>query len=588
MKIIYLKIENYRNLSGLEIHLNPHNNFIVGENNLGKSNFLQLLSTLFTRKSFNRDDFTNITDPIEVAFTLELEEVEIGLFDDLFDPTDASKINIKAVQNTIDDPIDFWHIESNTRIPASMVKFLNFLYYDSVRNPSSELSFNKSKGVGKFLHHVIIKHLENSGETDGDFVDAGMTDDLAAFVNSVICKVKAFSQYSITAEVERDVENLLSRILILKDGNDKYIHQSGYGVQFLAIITLAILQKILETIELKRDRGIFEYNEPEGDAEVKKAISLIIGFDEPEIHLHPYLQRSLVKYINKILTNQEEDFSELLQSIFGLNKVIGQSIIATHSPSIILNDYTEVMRFYKTGATVSVVSGTQVTIEAKLKKHLDMQFPFLKEAFFARFVLVVEGVTEYSALPSFGMKLGYDFDEYGISVIEAGGKESVEPILTLLGKFHIPCLGIVDKDEDPVTTNPLIRQTTKRDFEVEIISSLMDSGKEDSLKQIVNDYTGAPIDEHSGEIIYTTFQTGLLEKNKNKYSSFINPATVIAGNLRLSAIPPAETELKKLWYLTWFLKKKDIVLGGIIGENLSDAEIPQVYKDIINDAILLS
>jgi len=588
MKIIYLKIENYRNLSGLEIHLNPHNNFIVGENNLGKSNFLQLLSTLFTRKSFKRDDFTEITDPIEVAFTLELEEVEIGLFDDLFDPTDASKINIKAIQNTIDDPIDFWHVESNTRIPASMVKFLNFLYYDSVRNPSSELSFNKSKGVGKFLHHVIIKHLENSGETDGDFVDAGMTDNLAVFVNSVICKVKAFSQYSITAEVERDVENLLSRILILKDGNDKYIHQSGYGVQFLAIITLAILQKILETIELKRDRGIFEYNEPEGDDEVKKAISLIIGFDEPEIHLHPYLQRSLVKYINKILTNQEEDFAELLQSIFGLNKVIGQSIIATHSPSIILNDYTEVMRFYKTGATVSVISGTQVTIEAKLKKHLDMQFPFLKEAFFARFVLVVEGITEYSALPSFGMKLGYDFDEYGISVIEAGGKESVEPILKLLEKFHIPCLGIVDKDEDPVTTNPLIRQTTKRDFEVEVISFLMDSGKENILKQIVNDYTGAPVDEHSGEIIYTTFQTGLLEKNKTKYSSFINPATVIAGNLRLSAIPPAETELKKLWYLTFFLKKKDIVLGGIIGENLSDAEIPQVYKDIINDAILLS
>ena len=134
----------------------------------------------------------------------------------------------------------------------------------------------------------------------------------------------------------------------------------------------------------------------------------------------------------------------------------------------------------------------------------------------------------------------------------------------------------------------MIRQTTKRDFEVEVISFLMDSGKENILKQIVNDYTGAPVDEHSGEIIYTTFQTGLLEKNKTKYSSFINPATVIAGNLRLSAIPPAETELKKLWYLTFFLKKKDIVLGGIIGENLSDAEIPQVYKDIINDAILLS
>lgn len=588
MKITYIDISNYRNLSGLKVFLNPNNNFIVGENNLGKSNFLQLLNILFKRKSFYRDDFSDIEKPIEIIFTLQLDEIEIGIFDDLFDPVDSSKVNIKATQNTVDDPIDFWHVESNTRIPSSMVKFLNFLYYDSIRNPSDELSFNKSKGVGKFLHHIIIKHLENSGETDGDFVDEVRTDSLAAFVNSVICKVKAFSQYSITAEVERNVENLLSRILILKDGNNQYIHQSGYGVQFLAIITLAILQKVLETIELKRDIGIFEYKEPESSEEVQKAMSLVIGFDEPEIHLHPYLQRSLVKYINKILTNEETDFLDLLQSIFGLNKVIGQSIIATHSPNIVLNDYTEVIRFYKDGNGVSVISGIQVAIEDKLRKHLEMQFPFIKEAFFARCVLVVEGVTEYSALPIFANKLGYDFDEYGISVIEAGGKESVEPILSLLNKFKIPCLGIVDRDEDPVAVNPLIRQTVERDFEVEIISFLMAFGKDDLLQKIVDDYTGKPIDQHSGAVIYTTFQTGRLEKVKNKYNSFIDPTTVILGNLRLSAIPTTDEELRKLWYLTWFLKNKDIILGGIVGENLLDSEIPQVYKDIINDAILLS
>ncbi len=588
MKIISLKIKNYRNLSGLEIQLNPNNNFIVGENNLGKSNFLQLLSTVFTRKSFYQDDFTQITNPIEVDFTLQLEEVEIGIFDDLFDPADENKINIKAIQNTIDDPIDFWHLESNTRIPASMVKFLNFLYYDSVRNPSNELSFEKNKGVGKFLHHIIIKHLESSGKTEGDFIDEQKTDDLAESVNSVISKIKAFKRYSISAEVERDVESLLSRILILKDGNGKYVHQSGYGVQFLAIITLAILQKILETTEFRRDKGIFEYNEPEGDGGVKKAISLVIGFDEPEIHLHPFLQRSLVKYINKILNNLEEDFSELLQSIFGLNKVIGQSIIATHSPNIILNDYSEVMRFYKDGSNVLVVSGTQILIDDKLKKHLDMQFPFLKEAFFARFVIVVEGVTEYSALPAFAMKLGYDLDENGISVIQAGGKASVDPILILLEKFKIPCIGVVDKDEDSISTNPSIRQTTKRDFEVEIISFLLESDKENVLKKIVETYTGSPVNKHSGEIIYSTFDTGRLEKVKKKYPVFIPPQTVIPGNLRLSAIPKAETDLKKLWYLTWFLKNKDIVLGGLIGEYLTETDIPAVYKDIITDAILLS
>lgn len=586
MKIIYVDIQNYRNLTGLQIHFNPQNNFIVGENNLGKSNLLLLLNDMFNRKSFRKDDFTDIEIPITINFKLQLDEVEIGVFDDLFDPDDSDKINIKAVQKTLDDPIEFWHVESSTKIPSSMVKCINFLYYDSIRNPASELSFNKSKGVGKFLHYVILKHLENN-ETDLEYIDEAKTNELTEYINSVICKIKAFSKYSINAEVENDIESLLSRIMILKDGNDRYIRESGYGVQFLAIITLAILQKILETLELKRDRGVFEYREQVGEEFiVKKAMSLVIGFDEPEIHLHPYLQRSLLKYINRILTNEEEDFIDLLNSVFEIDKVIGQSIIATHSPNIILNNYQEIIRFYKDNGTLSVICGSQITIENSLEKHLQMQFPFIKEAFFARCVLVVEGVTEYSALPAFGLKLGFDFDEYGISIIQAGGKGSVLSILALLKKFKIPCLGVVDKDDDSVTTDPSIRQTSKRDFEAEIVS-IIENGKENILINIIKDYTSNPVD-HNGQIIYYTYQAAQLNKLKNRFDTFINQGIVVPDTLKLSDIGAENLELKKLWHLCFFTKCKDIVLGGLIGESLEFEDIPQVYKNIINDAVSLS
>ncbi len=586
MKLIYVQISNYKNLSGLELHLNSRNNFIVGENNLGKSNFLLLLCTLFTRKSFGKDDFTDIQNPIEVRFTLELEEIEIGIFDDFFEPDDSNKITIKAIQPTVEDPIDFWHEATNTRIQPSLVKCLNFLYYDSIRNPSNELSFNKSKGVGKFLHHIILKHLQASGTTDADFVDTTKTDELSAYINTVICKIKAFKQYSISVEVERDVENLLSRILTLKDGNNMYIHQSGYGVQFLAIITLTILQKILETMELKRDRGVYEYREPEDSEEVKKAISLVVGFDEPEIHLHPYLQRSLVKYINRVLTNGEPDFISLLESVFGVSKVIGQSIVVTHSANIILNDYTEIVRFYKKNNILSVKSGSQITIEPHLKKHLEMQFPFIKEAFFSRCAIVVEGATEYSALPSFGLNMGYDFDEYGISVIGAGGKGSAKPIIELLNKFEIPTICIVDRDDDPVSTDPLILQTTKRDFEEEIVTLIV-NGHEDILKSIICTYENDPRDIH-GQPIYTSYQSNRLVKLGPKYANFIDQNIVINADLNLSQLGNNDLELKKLWYLSWFLKNKDIVLGKVIGETLEPAQIPAIYSTLINSAVLLS
>ena len=42
MRISRVKVHNYRNIGGIEILLNPECNYIIGENNLGKSNFSRL------------------------------------------------------------------------------------------------------------------------------------------------------------------------------------------------------------------------------------------------------------------------------------------------------------------------------------------------------------------------------------------------------------------------------------------------------------------------------------------------------------------------------------------------------------------
>ena len=47
MVIEEISIENFRNLTGQLIKLDPKMSFAVGENNLGKSNFLDFLFILF-------------------------------------------------------------------------------------------------------------------------------------------------------------------------------------------------------------------------------------------------------------------------------------------------------------------------------------------------------------------------------------------------------------------------------------------------------------------------------------------------------------------------------------------------------------
>ena len=68
----------------------------------------------------------------------------------------------------------------------------------------------------------------------------------------------------------------------------------------------------------------------------KKSISLIIGLDEPEIHLHPYMQRSLIKYLNNVITNNNADFKTLIKELCDIDEFIGQVIVVTHSPNILL------------------------------------------------------------------------------------------------------------------------------------------------------------------------------------------------------------------------------------------------------------
>ncbi|MEL0589013.1 MAG: AAA family ATPase [Planktothrix rubescens PR222] len=170
MRISALEIKNYRNLDGLTIKFHPKMNFIIGENNLGKSNLLDLLNILFNRNNFSESDFLKRDEQIHITFSLGLSDIEQGFFNDLFDPNDREKINIVAIQESPDDVIKFQRQESETVISSNRVRCVNYINYDSLRNPSSELSFSKNRGVGKFLNHIIVKYLQAGSLQDSDFV----------------------------------------------------------------------------------------------------------------------------------------------------------------------------------------------------------------------------------------------------------------------------------------------------------------------------------------------------------------------------------------------------------------------------------
>jgi putative ATP-dependent endonuclease of OLD family len=365
-----------------------------------------------------------------------------------------------------------------------------------------------------------------------------------------------------------DLENLLSKIVVLKDSKGENLTRAGYGVQFIILVTLSILERIQFIKQQRKDRGIFE-DEQTGT----KAISLVLGLDEPEIHLHPYMQRSLIKYLNTVINNQNKEFKELVKELFDIDEFIGQIIVATHSPNIILNDYKQIVRLYKKDGDTKILSGSKLTLNDQLQKHLYLQFPFIKEAFFARCAIFVEGDSEYASFPHFGKALSIEFDDLGICVIQARG-EAIPQLIQIANKFEIPSVGITDKNnsnESPTLPNHY--QTTLQDFEVELIS-LIASGKECVLREIVTHF--APGGDQQ------EMQKGAL--NKYTFKKYGIASEEFTSNLKLADIPGTDLVKLKYYYLTWFSVNKSFPLGKLIGEKLSADEIPVIYQTVIKKA----
>ena len=492
-----------------------------------------MLEIIFNGRSFGEQDFFYQENPIEISLTLELANIEIGIFEDHFDPQNENLINVIIKQETPDDLLRYFHKESGEEIPYGNFRCINFIKYDSLRTPKEELTFYRGRGVGKFLKYLVEKFFEGKGEeVEGEkeevlniknYINKESVDQILDYINRKLNKLKGFKEFGIVVSIEEEIKNLIYELLTIKDSKGLDIQKIGYGVQFHLLITLTLLEKIMGLIENKhRQKCKFSQNENSGK---KKYISVVLGLDEPEIHLHPYMQRTLIKYIKNILTNENEEFSSLLKELFDVDAIIGQAIVVTHSPHILLNDYKQMIRFFPSKkSSMQVRSGVDINLDAQKEKHLLMNLPYVKEAFFSKCVIIVEGETEFGALPIWGEKVIGDLDEHGISVIKAGGKGSIKPLVELLNSFNIKTVSIRDRDEG-TNLDGYDFVTDGKDFEEDLVNELFSKSQKEILFDILAEL--GKFDPHSKPNI---LEKDLIEKQKT-IKTLRDNKSVITGRI---------------------------------------------------------
>ena len=466
MRISKLRIENYRNLDGVSISFDEDVTYIVGENNLGKTNVLDLLNTIFNQAMISEEDFADTEKRSGAVVTLKMDEDEFGITGLVIDPETGNTINVCAFAEDPDSRIEFVVEGSEEKISSSFMRSVHMFRYSTASFNRGDLAFDGARGVGKVLSKGIALYLDREGKGVSDFLDRSELEGLVADLGEIVSDVPILSSYGVRTGVDSSDSGTLGSLVTLLDKRGVHFKKAGVGLQYLAIASLSIIESIMRLSSKRLQESLCS------DGDGKRVLHAVLAYDEPEAHLHPYMQRRLSKSLHRICEGKDDGFNALLKDYFGIDSIRAQLIIVTHSPNILARGYKNIVRFGQGEDSPKVMCGRDIDLSDKVEKQLMLNFELIREAFFARSVLAFEGQTESGAIPVFARNLGMDLDDYGVVPIRAGGKKNVEPLCELLDKFEIPNYSIVDRDNEPREASGNHITTTERDFEAEVIETI--------------------------------------------------------------------------------------------------------------------
>jgi len=577
MNLIKLSISNYRILDGITISFNSTGNYIVGKNDIGKTSTLNLINTIFSGKSFNESDFLNNQNPILVSATIGLDENELGFFRDDFSESENNQIELDFKQEDPDSQIIITSKTSGDQISKKQVRSTNYIGFSSSRKPINENDLTQQSGSYKLIPYLIKKFLSNK-ETD-EVSKSSMDTEVVEYINTNLMKINQFKNNNVQVGLESNYLDYITRTLRVQGPLGIDFSRMGFGIQFSSLIPLTILDQIIYWSRYGHlDEHLCMVDEDTYE------LHIILGLDEPEVHLHPNLQLSVIKDLEKLLSGNDEEFNTLLKEIFNIDKIKGQLIVVTHSPYILSDDYHKYIRYGEFENCLKVTSGNDVKLKPKQKKQLEMQLPYIKKSLFSDGVILVEGETEEGAMPIFAERLGLSLIHNNINIVNSGGVDNIPSLQELFETLGISNHAVIDNDglnRNYQRTNV----TESNDFESECLKNIDLLDINNYLSDFEKYINGNKYDGNFWDKFFNSeFKKERIEKLRqekniyefiNKYiSNYIKETDPIELK---SFTEPVLKELNK------YFKNKSILNGPIIAKYTSS--IPRVYSDTLQEAV---
>lgn len=551
MYIKWMHIENYRNLADVTLSFHNDINYFVGENSVGKSNFLDLLEIIMDCHGFIESDFTDVNKPIRIDFEISLGELN---YKSMYTADEGPTYRLRLEQ-VVQEVYPRLYRVTDAEIEPMPLSMIRHALYVCHRDTSEQELFSIPSAVYVELVHLLQAYVSRLEMPTDDFQ------------REIVSLRKDLDPYCML-----NIQHLVEVLSTSSAMERKY---SADNVRLIMAVALKILAQIYMKVSSATTNleSLLVY-----DAKGHKFLPIFISVDEPELHLSPYLQRAVLNYYRQIATNENEEFLALLRDIFKIDGLLGQLFVVTHSTDALVDDYRHIIRLYRDeNNMVCAACGVTFNFPKEVEKHLIMHFPEAKEALYARCIIIVEGETEYGSFRGFGKKLGVDFDYFGICLINARGESSISKLQKLFNRFSIPTVALYDRDVEGkyAKAHSNIFYTEEICFEMDFVSYLLAMHKRSIMDAIIKDI----IDDARPMVTKDMARRGYAKLGITK-SQIVQRCLPNISDRKLDDL--------HIYYFSWFYANKGVIVGRRISQFLEASMIPPAFIAIIERAKLLS
>jgi len=456
MRLRELQIRNFRKIENLTVSFPRGLCVLVGENNSGKTAIIDALRLmLFSSRDFdalrlNEDDFRNGTDyaPIEISCTFchLNDEDEVHFQECLVDIGEGKfemRLNARVEFNKVTrrPNVKMWGGETEGgTIPSKLYDRFASIYLQPLRDPESGLRPGRHSQVSRLVD--CLTEEAEQGQFEAIAKDAN--DKIRELKPVVDARKDINTQMASIAgeELAQETELIFSdptfyRIIA---GLQPEIEGLPFSLNGLGYNNLVFIAATLGTL---RRSAQFSFR------------SILV--EEPEAHLHPQLQVLLLRHLAKVAAEE------------GGNEV--QVIASSHSPVLASQAPIDSMvSVCECDGKVSAVSVCSIEMEGKLKKKLQRFLDATRgELFFARRILMVEGIAEALLLPVFAKLAGGSLKESAVTVLNADGI-NFNAFLPLFGEKRLgfPVAVLTDGDAAKIGDPPSATATGLKAKEADI------------------------------------------------------------------------------------------------------------------------